>query len=244
MIVEPDYFGHWKTRMLVGLTQAKPSEICPLKLWAFCQQRRAFQFKNMTPGKLKAICEWDGCPDLLWEAMHEAGFVRDEDGLLVVHDWDTVNAQLVRNWKNGAKGGRPKKTQKEPSDNPSETQKEPSDNPELTDKSRVDKSRVLPPKSPRGDDAPKGFIRFWEIYPRRVGKAAALRSWQRHKCEAITDKIIASIAPHMESDEWKKDGGEFIPHPATYLNQGRWDDVLEKQFRKTAPDRPALYQGT
>lgn len=26
------------------------------------------------------------------------------------------------------------------------------------------------------------------------------------------------------SRDWLKDGGQFIPHPATFLNQRRWED--------------------
>lgn len=28
------------------------------------------------------------------------------------------------------------------------------------------------------------------------------------------------------SDQWTQNNGQFIPHPATWLNQGRWDDEL------------------
>ena len=28
------------------------------------------------------------------------------------------------------------------------------------------------------------------------------------------------------SAQWQRDNGQYIPHPATWLNQGRWDDEL------------------
>ena len=29
------------------------------------------------------------------------------------------------------------------------------------------------------------------------------------------------------TDQWRKDAGAFIPHPATFLNQERWKDERE-----------------
>jgi len=113
---------------------------------------------------------------------------------------------------------------------------------------RSQKSEVReekPPISPKGDGMTSGFIKFWETYPRKVGKKAAARAWKRHKCEPIAEAIIESVKAHAVSDDWKKDGGEFIPHPTTYLNQGRWDDeVSVKQIeKKKARIHPALAGG-
>ena len=64
------------------------------------------------------------------------------------------------------------------------------------------------------------FDQFWQAYPRKVGKLAALASWQR-KHPALED-VLTALEWQQESDQWKKG---YIPHPATYLNQGRWMDV-------------------
>lgn len=87
-----------------------------------------------------------------------------------------------------------------------------------------------PPLPPKGelvvvDDA---FEQFWKAYPssRRVGKKAALRAWQKAKDKPPLADILASIALQAKSEQWKKDGGQFIPHPATWLNQGRWADEV------------------
>lgn len=41
----------------------------------------------------------------------------------------------------------------------------------------------------------------------------------------VQEKILAAVQAAKRSDQWTKDGGQFIPHPATWINQGRWDDV-------------------
>lgn len=72
------------------------------------------------------------------------------------------------------------------------------------------------------------FDEFWGAYPRKIGKAAARKVYQRLKPTAdLHAKILTAIDTAKHSDQWTKDNGQFIPHPTTWLNQGRWDDELE-----------------
>lgn len=112
----------------------------------------------------------------------------------------------------------------------------------------VKKERKNPPKSPRGElsesltvETADGagtpanhsttstrFDEFWGAYPRKIGKAAARKVYQRLKPTAdLHAKILTAIDTAKHSDQWTKDNGQFIPHPTTWLNQGRWDDELE-----------------
>lgn len=69
------------------------------------------------------------------------------------------------------------------------------------------------------------FETFWKAYPKKTGKAAALRSWKKIKVtEKLYQIILSAIEQAKSSDQWKRDNGQFIPFPATWLNQGRWDD--------------------
>lgn len=70
----------------------------------------------------------------------------------------------------------------------------------------------------------ESFDQFWAIYPRRIGKLAAWRTWQRLKPDAdLVQQIIESVDEHRRCKAWR-DG--YIPHPTTYLNQGRYLDEL------------------
>jgi hypothetical protein len=60
-----------------------------------------------------------------------------------------------------------------------------------------------------------------------VGKKAALKVWLRSKDRPSIPVILAAVENQKRSEQWVKDGGQFIPHPATWLNQGRWDDVVK-----------------
>jgi len=70
------------------------------------------------------------------------------------------------------------------------------------------------------------FKAFWKAYPRKVGKLAAAKAWAHAKEKPTMDIILAAIDNQRKCQQWIKDGGDFIPHPATWLNQGRWDDEL------------------
>lgn len=69
------------------------------------------------------------------------------------------------------------------------------------------------------------FAAFWSAYPRKVGKGAARRAWA--KARPPLDQVLEAISWQRESEQWRRDQGQFIPHPATWLNQGRWEDEPE-----------------
>lgn len=69
------------------------------------------------------------------------------------------------------------------------------------------------------------FDRFWAEYPRRVGKEAAWREFQKRKPDEATTKLmIAAVCQQRATAQWSKDGGQYVPHPRTWLSQGRWMD--------------------
>ena len=69
------------------------------------------------------------------------------------------------------------------------------------------------------------FETFWKAYPRKVGKDAARRAFAKVKVPVET--LVAAVEAQKASTQWTKDNGQFIPNPATWLNQGRWEDEME-----------------
>ena len=76
------------------------------------------------------------------------------------------------------------------------------------------------------------FDSFWNQYPRKIGKKAALKAWHAAKDKPDLPRILSALTAAKQSPDWTKENGKFIPHPATWLNQGRWDDVLTTPARK------------
>lgn len=68
------------------------------------------------------------------------------------------------------------------------------------------------------------FDRFWTVYPKKVGKEAARKAFAKVKENVET--LITAVEQQIQSEQWQRDGGQYIPNPATWLNQGRWNDEL------------------
>ena len=79
-----------------------------------------------------------------------------------------------------------------------------------------------------------GFDEFWSAYPRKIGKKAALKAWAKATDKPGVQEIIGKINELKSTHEWQKDGGQFIPHPATWLNEGRWSDSAKIEVAKKA----------
>jgi len=71
---------------------------------------------------------------------------------------------------------------------------------------------------------PEGFARFWSAYPKKAAKPAAIKAFKAQKVNGEIGNILDDIARKAASDDWTKDGGKYVPNPATYLNQRRWED--------------------
>jgi hypothetical protein len=72
---------------------------------------------------------------------------------------------------------------------------------------------------------PAYFDEFWSAYPNKTGKDAARKAFdKRSVTRALLDQMLAALALQKASRKWIADGGQFIPNPATWLNQGRWMD--------------------
>jgi hypothetical protein len=79
------------------------------------------------------------------------------------------------------------------------------------------------PKAPKG--AGGRFEKFWGAYPNKVGKDAARRAFEKRKPDdALLAQMLSAIDAQKASAKWAKDGGQYIPNPATWLTQGRWQD--------------------
>lgn len=134
--------------------------------------------------------------------------------------------------ENGKKGGRPPKANAF-SDNPknpslfSETQKSQEEEKDKDkDKDQEKDKDVTGAKAPsRARDG--RFDVFWANYPRKVGKEAARKAFSRlSMTNELLSQMLSAIKQQCASPQWTKDNGQYIPNPATWLNQGRWEDVL------------------
>jgi hypothetical protein len=72
------------------------------------------------------------------------------------------------------------------------------------------------------------FESFWNTYPKKIGKDAAWKAWvKRNGSLPEINIILTALEAQKKADAWTKDKGQFIPNPATWINQGRWMDEIK-----------------
>lgn len=76
-----------------------------------------------------------------------------------------------------------------------------------------------------------GFDRFWEAYPKKVGKQAAHKAWSKLAPSVeLEETILSAIGRQKRHSQWLNENGRYIPHAATWLNGSRWEDELKTQL--------------
>ncbi|CAB4136188.1 Helix-turn-helix domain containing protein [uncultured Caudovirales phage] len=88
-----------------------------------------------------------------------------------------------------------------------------------------DKPRIQPKENVFQENAL--FETFWKAYPKKTGKDLARVAFAKRKVNnELLATMLKAIAQQKNVDQWKKDNGQFIPNPTTWLNQGRWQDEI------------------
>ncbi len=152
-------------------------------------------------------------------------FAKHEDGWFHARCDDVIqqyHAMAEKNRANGRLGGR----KKNPVGNQVETHSEPiakatnNHKLETINQEPIIKAKAIQPYQAL-------FDIFWARYPKKVGKDAALKAFQKRKPDQhLVTQMLNALGKQIPSDAWVKDGGQFIPNPATWLNQGRWQDEV------------------
>lgn len=87
------------------------------------------------------------------------------------------------------------------------------------------------------------FSRFWAAYPRKAAKKKACAIFLAlSPSEDLLLKMLSALAWQVKSEQWTKDGGQYIPHPTTWLNNARWED--EPEAPPVRRQSPSLLAGT
>lgn len=90
----------------------------------------------------------------------------------------------------------------------------------------------LPPAEAGGADTgveiskePAAFEAFFAAYPRKVGKGQAQQVWDQLAPDAaLRKRIVGAVHAWARTPEWQRNGGQFIPKPARWLREARWED--------------------
>ena len=77
-----------------------------------------------------------------------------------------------------------------------------------------------PHKPPKGGDVDPEFSAWYERYPHKVGKAAAVKAFRKAKQSASLADLIAGVNRYIAA----KPPDRAWCNPATWLNEERWKD--------------------
>lgn len=160
--------------------------------------------------------------------------------------YQVLRAQYIRQYgfqQNGSDGGRPRKERVEKDDREGETPvsavetpvplrkdkniggKNTEDEDAEDEKNSLSLSTAKPPRLSDED-----FAVFWKAYPRKESKSQARKAFA--KADARLDMLLQALEAQKQTEQWRRDGGQFIPYASTWLNQRRWEDEAPTQESK------------
>lgn len=75
------------------------------------------------------------------------------------------------------------------------------------------------------------FDRFWNLYPRKLGRSKALTKWEMYykRGEIDIDKVIAGTEAYIRYIDWQRQtrkefAENFVQHGVTFVNGKGWED--------------------
>lgn len=140
-------------------------------------------------------------------------------------DREDGSAERAKRWREAKKG------EKQTQPNATERKQTPD-----KDKDKESKPLVIASAndivgmSKKRNETDERFSEFWKHYPRKVAKADAEKAWKAARINGEFQSVIDAIEQQKQSDQWTKDGGQFIPYAATWIRKKRWADELSPQL--------------
>lgn len=83
--------------------------------------------------------------------------------------------------------------------------------------------------SPRQAEEAKDFDTFWELYPKHCGKIEARKAFSKHVRHEDMGELLSGLDKYKRTKQWSE--SKYIPYPSTFLNQERWKDGVEPDYK-------------
>lgn len=215
--VQTNFWNHRKTLKLRSLIGESALWIVP-RLWSYAAENQPDgDFSKYSAEELALLLGYTGNAQAMLQALQTSGFIEG----MAIHDWEEHNgyhrvfSERARKAANARWTGEEKKGQ--------------------------DKNLALRQASPSNATSIDGFEEFWKSYPRRVGKGNAEKAWKKLGCGNHLPLILTTVRAAKISPEWTKEGGQFIPHPATWLNRQGWHDEFTLHTNGATSHQPGAY---
>lgn len=193
----------------------------------------------------------------VYDAICEYALYGNEPDIDVLSEMAAIAFELIKpnldasrkKAESGKLGGRKKQSESNPEANGSKTEAKRKQN-EASEKQEQTESKKENKKEKEGENKIEienkkksydadGFAAFWAAYPKKAGKADALKVWNKLAPDVVLQEQMGkALEVQKQSQQWRKDGGQYIPMPATWLNGRRWEDEApQAQSQESQFDR-------
>ena len=188
----------------------------------------------------------------VYDAICEYALYGNEPDIDVLSEMAAIAFELIKpnldasrkKAESGKLGGRKKQSESNPEANGSKTEAKRKQN-EASEKQEQTESKKENKKEKEGENKIEnkkksydadGFAAFWAAYPKKAGKADALKAWNKLKPDIVLQaKMGEALTAQKKSPQWTKDNGQYIPMPSTWLNGKRWEDEVQTQTQPNLP---------
>ena len=220
--VDLNYFEHPKTRRLEGLL-GPGSDCLPIRLWCYCGRVHPENgtLKGYSGKEIESVCGWWGESGQMVDAMVKIGFLDATGESYQVCGWlehqgHIVSFQKRARFANRKRWGKYATKLRTPTRTPKSDIKE---SPYHTIPNHTKPNLTIPYQI---------FDSFWDLYPRKVAKASAFKAWGKIKwSDGLVDRLLLALKAQVAFWEEQKTKFDYIPHPATWLNNKRWEDQVK-----------------
>jgi hypothetical protein len=212
MKIEPSFCDHWKTKRLHKVCGAE-AVLGLLRLWGQAKIKRQYTGLVLNPTRLAAVMDYSGDEDALWRVMTDEAapwLDKEPEGTWGLHGYGEHQAQIIRLWEIGKKGGRPKS--------------DPSPTPPSLNTSSSSSSSSSPICKPNGNHM---------VSERVVFTTPSLKDW-------VEQCVLAGVNKEYAEEIWQDNEGRGIDRYGYWLDyQGNpiRNPVANAKSRATAMAR-------
>lgn len=151
---------------------------------------------------------------------------QNSDGSIDVINWDKRQQRAMTGYERVKKHRNNKKIKGD--DNEMITHDNANDNSRI-EENRIDKN-ILNTNTvslSKENTYPESFEQFWNVCLVKKAKGTAFTSWKKLS-KSEQDLCFSAMQLQVKNDHFKgRDGKDYIPYPATWLNQKRWEDEVK-----------------
>lgn len=223
------YYLLWACRRSGGVARVSNTELAArlgVSESTVSRAREALQKRGLIvyKGKKGKLCEYRMSGEKMQKNRQENTHgKRHDEGFAATHD-DTCDDSAPDTGENDLA------RDENPVTHPGETSERTETlehSPKPRTKTKTQSTTPLPPSRP---ELRERFLAFWAAYPRKEARQPAAKAFAKlAPDEALFARMMAGLERDRRSEQWRRDGGQYIPYPATWLNQQRWDNGAETE---------------